>query len=310
MKLAVELAPRHKSGLQLRNPVMLASGPSGYGVEYTRIAEIHRLGALVCSGVTLRPHAGPAQSMLLETSSGLLSAFDRSSPGVQKVLRSHAKIWASWPTPVIVNLAGTSIDDFADLAARLDGVPGVAALELNLASSNLATDGAPFGTDPALVGRLIAAVRQETALPLIAKLVPYDGDLRPIALAAAEAEIDALSLVHALPGLSIDLQARQPALSGGLSGPAIKPLALRLVYNVVRDLRPAYPHVPIIGIGGISNAHDALEFLMAGASAVQVGSINFANPRAGIEIVEGIEAFLQSEGIEEIGEIIGAAQVE
>lgn len=307
MKLAVELAPRHKSGLLLRNPVMLASGTCGYGVECARSAEIHRLGALVCSGVTLRPHAGAAQPLILETPSGLLSALDRPSTGVQKVLKIYAESWAAWQTPVIVNLAETSVADFADLAARLDGAPGVAALELNLTSPNLAGSGAPFGSDPALVTRLVATVRRESALPLLVKLAPYDGDLRSIALAAASAGADAISLIHSLPGLSIDPYTRRPALVGGLSGPAIKPLALRLVYEVARELRAAYPHVPLIGIGGIASAYDALEFLLAGASAIQVGSITFVNPRAGVEIVEGIEEFLRDEGVNEIGEIIGAA---
>lgn len=307
MKLATELAPRHKSGLLLRNPVIMASGTSGYGVEYARSAELHRLGAFVCSGVTLRAHAGAAQPVMLETASGLLSTFDRPSPGVSRILKSHAHIWAAWQTPVIVNLAGSCIDDFADLAARLDGVPGVAALELNLACPDLDGDGAPFGSQPASVARLITSVRQRSALPIIAKLAPFDGDLRPVALAAAAAGVDALSLIHALPGLSIDLHARRPALVGGLSGPAIKPLALRIFYDVARELRPAYPHVPLIGIGGISNAHEALEFLMAGASAIQVGTITFVNPRAGVEIVEGIETFMQKEGIADLAEIIGVA---
>lgn len=307
MKLEVELAPQHKSGLLLRNPVIMASGTFGYGVEYARSAELHRLGALVCSGVTLHAHAGAAQPLILETPSGLLSAFDRPSPGVRKVLKSYAETWAAWSTPVIVNLAGTSSDDFADLAARLDGVPGVAALELNLACPDLASNGEPFGSHPAAVTRLIAAVRQESALPIIAKLTPFAGDLRPIALAAASAGVDALSLIHALPGLSIDLSARRPALNGGLSGPAIKPLALRALYDVARELRPAYPHVPLIGGGGISNARDALEFLMAGASAVQVGTITFVNPRAGVEIITGIESFMQRERIADLAEIIGAA---
>lgn len=308
MKLEVELAPQHKSGLLLRNPAIMASGTFGYGVEYARIAEIARLGAIICNGVTLRPHAGPAQPRMLETSSGLLSAFGRPGPGLQKVLKSYAGTWASWPTPVIVNLAGVSISDFAELAARLDSAPGVAALELNLASPNLSADGALFGSDPLVVARLIAAVRQACALPLIVKLASFDGDVRPIALAAASAGADALSLVSPLPGLSIDLRTRRPALSGGLSGPAIKPLALRGVYEVVRALRQASFQLPVIGGGGIASAHDALEFLMAGASAIQVGTINFVNPRAGIEIVEGIEQFLQDEGIADIAEIIGVAQ--
>ncbi|HEY3992319.1 MAG TPA: dihydroorotate dehydrogenase [Ktedonobacteraceae bacterium] len=307
MKIEIELAPQHKSGLLLRNPVMLASGPSGYGVEYSKSAEIQRLGALVCAGVTLRPRAAQAQPLLLETSSGVLSAFDRPSPGVSKVLRHYAATWATWQTPVIVNLAGTSLNDFADLAARLDGVPGVAALELNLACPNLAADGASFSSDPALITRLIATVRRQCTLPIIAKLAPAGGDLRPAALAAASAGVDALALIHSLPGLSIDLTTRRPALFGGLSGPAIKPLALRILYDVARELRLAYPNIPLIGVGGIANAQDALAFILAGASAIQIGTLNLINPRAGIEILEGIEAFLRAEGIADIAEIIGAA---
>lgn len=307
MKLEVELAPQHKSGLPLRNPVIMASGTFGYGVEYARIAEISRLGAIICSGVTLRAHAGAAQPRMLETSSGLLSTFDRPAPGVQRVLKAYAGTWASWPTPVIVNLAGVSIGDFAELAERLDGAPGVAGLELNLACPNLSTDGALFGADPLVVARLIAAVRQVCTLPLIVKLASFDGDLRPIALAAASAGADALSLVSPLPGLSIDIRTRHLALAGGLSGPAIKPLALRSVYEVACELRRASFQLPIIGIGGIANTSDALEFLMAGASAVQVGTINFVNPRAGVEIVEGIEEFLRGEGIADVAEIIGTA---
>ena len=308
MKVEIELAPQHKSGLLLRNPIILASGPSGYGVEYSKSAEIHRVGAIVCAGVTTRAHAGQTQPLMLETPSGLLSAFDRPSPGVSKVLRSYTETWASWQTPVIVNLAGTSLDDFANLAARLDGAPGVAALELNLACPNLAGDGAPFGADPVLVARLIATVRRESALPILAKLVPSTAsDLRSEALAAAAAGVDALTLVQALPALSIDLATRRPALLGGLSGPAIKPLALRMLYDVARELRPAYPHLPLIGVGGITNTQDALEFMLAGASAIQLGTINLINPRAGVEIVEGLEAFLRAEGIMDITEIIGAA---
>jgi dihydroorotate dehydrogenase (NAD+) catalytic subunit len=308
MKVEIELAPRHKSGLLLRNPVMLASGPSGFGVEYSKSAEIQRVGALVCAGVTSRAYAGADQPLLLETPSGLLSAFERPGPGLSKVLRSYADTWASWQTPVIVNLSGTSLDDFANMAARLDGVPGVAGLELNLASPDLAGDGAPFGSDPVLIARLIAVVRRASTLPIIAKLAPSAaGDLRPGALAAASAGVDALSLVHALPGLSIDVETRRPVLLGGLSGPAIKPLALRMLYDVAHTLRQAAIEIPLIGLGGISNARDALEFIMAGASAIQIGTIALVHPRAGVEIVEGLEAFLQARGIEDISEIVGAA---
>jgi dihydroorotate dehydrogenase (NAD+) catalytic subunit len=217
------------------------------------------------------------------------------------------RTWASWQTPVIVSLAGTSLAEFADLAAALDGVAGVAALELNLASANLETDGAIFGADADAVAQLVKTVRQRTTLPLFAKLVPYDGDLFPIALAAASAGIDALSLIHTLPALQVDIYTRRLALYGGLSGPAIRPLALRMVYDLACELRPLYPHVPLIGIGGITNAEDALAFLMAGATAVQIGSVNFVHPWAAEAIVTGIETFMQREGVAQISELVGAA---
>lgn len=307
MKLEVELAPRHKSGLLLRNPVMLAAGPAGYGVEDSKSAEIHRLGAIVSASVTLRPYAGPAQPWLLESPAGLLSAYNRPSPGVSRVIRSYAATWETRQTPLIVNLAATSLAEFAELAACFEGVAGVAALELNLAAPNLAAEGAPFSADAALVARLITAVRRACTLPIIAKLLPCTSDLRPVALAAASAGVDALTLVHALPGLSIDLATRRPALFGGLSGPAIKPLALRLFYETARELRIAYPRLPLIGGGGITSASDALEFILAGASAIQLGTLHLTNPRVGVEILEGIASFMQAAGVTILTELIGAA---
>lgn len=307
MNLLVELAPQHKSGLPLRNPVMLAAGTAGYGVGATRSIEIPRLGALVTSSITLHAQAGTGPPLLVETASGLLSALEWANPGVRKVLKTCSSTWASWQTPIIVSLAGSTLADFVDLAARLDGAPGVAALELNTACPDRDADGALFGADPARVSRLVAAVRRQSALPLLVKLAPCDGDPRPIALAAAEAGADAITLGAALAGLCIDVRHRRPALLGSLCGPAIKPLALRLLYDIACEMRRAYPLVPLIGGGGISHAHDALEFLMAGATAVQVGSASFVNPRAGVEIVEGIEAFLQQEGINDVEEIIGVA---
>lgn len=307
MSLHIELAPQHKSGLYLRNPVIMASGTFGYGVEYARIAEIHRLGAIVCNSISLHARDGVAQSGLQEAAAGLLSSFERPDPGVHKVLKKYSSLWASWQTPVIANLAGTSCEEFAELAARLEGSPGIAALEINLACPNSAADGVSFGSDPGAVEQLIGDVREQTTLPLIAKLAPFDGDLRSIAMAAVSSGADALSLVHSFPGLSIDPDTRRPLLSGGLCGPAIKPLALRQVYNIACELRSNLSLVPLIGIGGISNTNDALEFLMAGASAIQVGTINFVNPRTGIEILEGLEAFMQREGVVEISELIGAA---
>jgi dihydroorotate dehydrogenase (NAD+) catalytic subunit len=313
MNLQTELAPQHKSGLLLRNPVMMAAGTFGYGVEYAKIAEIHRLGAIICKGTTLRAHAGNEQPRTLETASGMLNAIGLQNPGVHVVLKKYASTWAGWQTPVIVNIAGETIEEFVALAEIIEGVGGaggVAGIEVNVSCPNIRAGGAIFGADPQAVADVTTAVRRATTLPVIVKLSPNSGDARPTAIAAAASGADAVSLINTITGMSIDTHKRRPTLAnitGGLSGPAIKPIALRMVYEVACELRSAYPGVPVIGIGGIGNTNDALEFLMAGASAIQVGTMNFVNPRAGVEIIEGIEAFLQQEGISEISEIIGAA---
>jgi dihydroorotate dehydrogenase (NAD+) catalytic subunit len=310
MNLQTELAPQHKSGLLLRNPVMTAAGTFGYGVEYAKIAEIHRLGAIVCKGTTLHAHTGNEHPRTLETASGMLNAIGLQNPGVHAVLKKYARIWAGWQTPVIVNIAGETIEEFVALAEIIEGAGGVAGIEVNVSCPNIRAGGVVFGADPQAVADVTAAVRRATTLPVIVKLSPNSGDARPTAVAAAASGADAISLINTITGMAIDTRKRLPTLAnitGGLSGPAIKPIALRMVYEVARELRSAYPYVPVIGIGGIANTNDALEFLMAGASAIQVGTMTFVNPRAGVEIIEGIEAFLQQEGVSEISEIIGVA---
>lgn len=309
MNLQIELAPQHKSGLLLRNPVIMAAGTFGYGVEYAKIAEIHRLGAIICKGTTLYARVGNEHPRTLETASGMLNAIGLQNPGVHAVLKKYAPTWASWQTPVIVNIAGETVEEFVEIAETIEGVAGIAGIEVNVSCPNLRAGGAVFGADPQAVADVTAAVRRATTLPIIVKLSPNSGDARPTAVAAAASGADAISLINTINGMSIDTRKRRPTLgnvTGGLSGPAIKPIALRMVYEVACELRPAYPRVPIIGIGGIGNSSDALEFLMAGASAIQVGTMNFINPRAGVEIIEGIEAFLQQEGVSSISEIIGA----
>jgi dihydroorotate dehydrogenase (NAD+) catalytic subunit len=310
VNLQTELAPQHKSGLLLRNPVMTAAGTFGYGVEYAKIAEVHRLGAVICKGTTLHPRAGNEQPRTFETASGMLNAIGLQNPGIRIVIKKYATLWAAWQTPVIVNIAGETIEEFVELAERLEGVEGVAGIELNVSCPNVRAGGAVFGASEQDVADVTAAVRRATTLPLIVKLSPNSGDARPTALAAASSGADAISLINTITGISIDTHARRPVLAngtGGLSGPAIKPIALRMVYEVAREMRSSNPHVPIIGIGGIATTHDALEFLMAGASAIQVGTINFINPHAGVEIIKGIEEFLREEGVENVGEIVGAA---
>ncbi len=310
MNLQTELAPRHKSGLLLKNPVMTAAGTFGYGIEYAKIAEIQRLGAIVCKGTTLHARSGNAQPRMMETASGMLNSIGLQNPGVRRVVEKYAPIWKTWQTPVIVNIAGETVREFVQVAEYLEGVPGVAGIEVNVSCPNVQEDGAVFGDSPEAVANVTSAIRRVTTLPLIIKLSPNVGDMRPIALAAASSGADAISLINTITSLSINIHTRRPTLAhrtAGLSGPAIKPIALRMVYEVALALRSDYAHVPIIGIGGISNASDALEFLMAGASAIQIGTINFVNPRAGVEIIEGIEAFMQDEGITDIHEIIDAA---
>jgi dihydroorotate dehydrogenase (NAD+) catalytic subunit len=310
MNLQTELAPQHKSGLLLRNPVMTAAGTFGYGIEYARIAEIQRLGAIICKGTTLHPRSGNAHPRTLETASGMLNAIGLQNPGVHRVIEKYAPIWETWQTPVIVNIAGETVREFVQLAEILEGVPGVAGIEVNVSCPNIQAGGAVFGASAEAVASVTAAVRRATTLPLIVKLSPNSGDVRPTAVAAASSGADAVSLINTITGMSMNTTTRWPMLAngtGGLSGPAIKPIALRMVYEVAAELLTSHPHVPIIGIGGIANANDALEFIMAGASAFQVGTINFVNPRAGVEIIEGIEEFMRQEGIEDVREIVGSA---
>ncbi len=310
MNLQIELASQHKNSLLLKNPVMTASGTFGYGVEYAKIAEVQRLGAVICKGTTLRPRKGNEQPRTLETSSGMLNAIGLQNVGVRITISKYAPIWATWDTPVIVNIAGEDIQEFVDIAEQLEGVPGVAGIEVNVSCPNVRAGGAVFGADAQSVADVTSAIRVATTLPLIVKLSPNTGDARPTAIAAAESGADAVSLINTITGMSIDISTRKHKLAngtGGLSGPAVKPIALRMVYDVARELKISHPKVPIIGLGGICNANDAIEFLMAGASAIQIGTINFVNPRAGVEIVEGIEEFLRKEGVEDVKHIIGVA---
>jgi dihydroorotate dehydrogenase (NAD+) catalytic subunit len=307
-ELQTQLTPHHKSGLLLRNPVIIASGPFGY--DFEKIAEVQRLGAVVCKGTTLHPRSGNPHPRTIETASGMLNAIGLENPGIRIVTEKYAPIWATWQTPVIVNIAGETTEEFVKLAGQLEAAPGVAGIELNISCPNVCAGGAVFGDSPQTVADVTAAVRCATTLPLIVKLSPNTSDVRPTALAAASSGADAISLINTITAMSISIHACRPTLAngtGGLSGPAIKPIALRMVYEVARELRSSNARVPIIGIGGICTTDDALEFLMAGASAIQIGTINIANPRAGMEIVEGIGDFLRKEGVADVAEIVGVA---
>ncbi|HEX77725.1 MAG TPA: dihydroorotate dehydrogenase [Dehalococcoidia bacterium] len=306
LRLSVQLAPRSKRGLWLKNPVMVAAGTFGYGDELAPVLDIQRLGAIVCKGTTLKPRPGHPQPRLIETASGLLNSIGLHNIGVDALIRDKAPLWATWQVPVIVNIAGETVEEYARLAARLEGVAGVSALEVNISCPNLEAGGMEFGTDPVTAAEVTAAVKEVTSLPVMVKLSPNVTDIAEIAGAVAQAGADALTVINTLKGMAIDVARRRPALGsgvGGLSGPAIKPVALYMVYRVAQAVE-----VPVIGCGGIASAQDALEFLMAGASAVQVGTANFVNPKVALEIIGGIEAFMRREGVGDIAQLIGAAQ--
>ncbi len=304
--LSVQLAPKNKPGLLLANPVMTASGTFGYGTEYSHLFDIQKLGAIVCKGTTLEPRDGNPQPRLAETACGLLNSIGLQNIGVEALIRQKAPVWASWRVPVIVNIAGETINDYAQLASQLDGVAGVSAIEVNISCPNVKAGGAEFGANPKSAAEVTAAVKKATSLPILVKLTPNTSDIAEIAMAVAEAGADAISLINTLKGMAIDITQRRPLLgniTGGLSGPAIKPVALHMVYEVAGVVK-----LPVIGCGGITTASDAIEFIMAGASAIQVGTASFTNPRAPLDVLEGIEQFMKKEGINNLTDLIGAAQ--
>ena len=305
MNLNVELAPGHKSGLPLANPVMTASGTFGNGLDYVKVFDIQRLGAIVSKAVTLRPRRGNVQPRIVETAGGMINSIGLQNIGLEAILRDVAPVWATWRVPVVVNVAGESVGDYAELARRLDGVPGVSGLELNVSCPNV-EDGLEFGADPRAAAEVTAAVRRRTILPVIVKLTPNVTDIVAMARAVVDAGADAITLINTFPAMSIDIELRRPVLgwgSGGLSGPALKPIALKMVYKVA-----AAVDVPIIGCGGITSGEDAVEYLMAGACAVQVGTATFRNPRAPLDVLEGLEAFMRDHAVEDVHDLIGAAQ--
>ncbi|HTK11643.1 MAG TPA: dihydroorotate dehydrogenase [Ktedonobacteraceae bacterium] len=305
--LQIELAPRQKNGLLLKNPVLTASGTFGFGVEYAKLGEVPRLGGVISKGITLHARSPQAAKRVVETAAGLLYTLDGPNPGLQVVRKKYAPVWANWQTPVIVNIMGNELDELADLAQRLEEIEGIAGIELSALSADARTS---WEDEPSLLAEIVTAVRYATTLPLIVKLSPGKHDLLVSARTAIEAGANAISLIQTLPALGVDTVTRRPHFSpprSGFSGPALKPLALRYVYELAHELRNTQPTIPIIGVGGIASTNDALEFLLAGASAIQVGSVTFANPRAAVEIVEGLEAFMQREGVADIHDLIGAA---
>jgi dihydroorotate dehydrogenase (NAD+) catalytic subunit len=306
MNLSVQLAPKNRRGLTLANPVMTASGTFGYGTEYDHLFDIQKLGAIVCKGTTLNPREGNAQPRIAETPAGILNAIGLQNIGIKALIQEKAPVWAKWKVPVIVNIAGNSAEEYAQLAQELDAVPGISGIEINISCPNVKSGAIEFGCDPLAAALVTSSVRRATSLPVWVKLTPNTDDVVKIAVAVAEAGADAIVLINTLKGMAIDIRRRKPVLgniTGGLSGPAIKPVALRMVYEVARVLKT----IPLIGSGGIMQSNDAIEFIMAGATAVQVGSANLVNPRAPLEVLQGIEDFMEAEKIEDLRELIGVA---
>jgi dihydroorotate dehydrogenase (NAD+) catalytic subunit len=303
--LKVQLAPKNKKGLILSNPVMTASGTFGFGTEYEHLFDIQKLGAIVCKGTTLKAREGNPQPRIAETPGGMLNSIGLQNPGVDRVIKEKAPIWANWRVPVIVNIAGATIEEYRDVAAKLDGVKGISGIEMNISCPNVKEGGMEFGAKADSAAKVTAAVRKATSLPLIVKLTPNTNDIVTIARAVTEAGADALCLINTLRGMAIDIKTKRPLLGnvfGGLSGPAIKPVALAMVYQVA-----CVVDVPIVGCGGVASSKDALEFIMAGATAVEIGTANFWDPSVPAKIIMGIRKYLRDEKITDINRLIGAA---
>ena len=295
-------------GLQLRNPVMTASGTFGYAREFASLVDLNRLGAIIVKGISLQPRPGNPPPRIIETACGMLNAIGLENVGVEKFITEKLPYLRQLDTPVIVNILGDSIGDYVDLAARLDQAQGIAALEVNISCPNVKKGGVAFGTDASMAAAVTSGIRQATKLPVIVKLSPNVTDVTLIARAVEDAGADGVSLINTLLGMAIDIRSRKPRLAnivGGLSGPAIKPVALRMVWQTARAVS-----IPVIGIGGIGTTEDALEFLMAGATAVQVGTANFYQPTAATDIVTGLEQYVHDLGLDNIRTVINSLQVE
>jgi len=292
-------------GLVLANPILVASGTFGYGIEYGDVVEVDRLGAICCKGTTLHPRIGNVTPRVTETPGGMLNSIGLQNPGVDAVVEKYAATWTGWNTPVIVNVAGESVADYVEVVRRLDGVPGVAGIELNISCPNVGRGGLQFAIDAGAAGEVTAAVRRATDLPLLVKLSPNVADVRPIARAIADAGADALSAINTLSGIAVAPTRMKPLLGniyGGLSGPAIKPVALRIVYEVSQIV-----DIPVVAIGGVTELADVLDFLAVGAVAVQVGTAIFADPALPVRLVDELDDECRRRGLASYAELIGTA---
>jgi len=298
VSMAVEIG-----SLKIKNPVMTASGTFGYGEEYAEYVDLNKLGAIVVKGLSLKPRLGNPPPRIMETAGGMLNAVGLQNIGVEAFIAEKLPYLRDYDVAVIANIYGETYAEYSKVAGKLSSVKGVHALEVNVSCPNVKKGGLSFGSDPKAAAEVTCRVKGETNLPVIVKLTPNVTDIAKVAQAVEEAGADAISLINTLTGMAVDLKTRKPHLkniTGGLSGPAIKPIALRMVWQVVQRVA-----IPVIGIGGIMNAEDALEFLILGAKAVQIGTANFINPRATMDVIEGMHNYLINNKIEDINDIIG-----
>lgn len=299
--LSVDIA-----GMKLRNPIMTASGTFGYGEEFAPYMDLQTIGAIVTKGLSLKPRAGNPTPRIVETPAGMLNAIGLQNVGIDAFIEKKVPFLRTVDTPCIANFFGGTVDEYVEVARRLDAVPEVAALEMNISCPNVKEGGIVFGSDPDCAAGVVAACRKATGKPLIVKLSPNVTDVVTMAKACVDAGADALSLINTLVGMAIDIKKRRPVLAnitGGLSGPAIKPIALRMVWQVARAV-----DVPLIGIGGIMSATDVVEFLLAGATAVQVGTASFVTPGISQQIAHDLQQWMQENGVADVRSLIGALQ--
>jgi dihydroorotate dehydrogenase (NAD+) catalytic subunit len=286
------------------NPVTVASGTFGYGGEYARLFDVNKLGAVVVKGIRREPMPGNPTPRTAEVTSGMLNAIGLQGPGMEGFIEKYWPFLQTLEVPAIINIWGTSVEEYAEVARRFGELEGIGALELNVSCPNIKEGGAQFGTDPKLLAEVVTACRAATTLPLITKMSPNVVSIAPYAKAAEDAGSDALSIMNSYPAMGIDIEAGKPKLAnvtGGLTGPCIKPIAIKLVWEASQAVK-----IPIIGMGGIENAADAVEFMMAGASAVAVGTANFYDPRASLRVVDGIREFMRRKGMGSLRELVGS----
>ena len=291
-------------GIAMKNPVMAASGTFGYGKEYADLVDLNRLGALVVKGISLKPEKGNETPRLVEVPAGLINAIGLQNPGFDGFIKDYLPFLKKYKVPVIVNIWGRSVEDYAEVAAKFNNVKGVHGLEVNISCPNIKTGGIAFGTDPRMTAEVVAKVRKSARLPLIIKLSPNVTKIGEFARICEANGADAVALINSFPAMAIDIETRRPVLAnitGGLSGPAIHPIAVKMVWEAARAVR-----IPVVGMGGITSAKEALEFIIAGASAVAVGTANFTDPATIIRVIEDIEAYLVRHKLKSMRELVGS----